>query len=157
MKSAGLAFAVLLGVTGTAAVAADNHSHHAAPDDGRAVLELSEPERAMILEEMRLFLSGVEKITGALARDDMAAVATEARQMGVKMTHDVPPALREKLPQAFRQLGFTVHREFDALALDAESMKDPRHSLRQLSGTLQKCVSCHASYQIRPQPLAAGH
>ncbi|MHB1352355.1 MAG: hypothetical protein ACYC5S_07395 [Thiobacillus sp.] len=156
MKPASLALAVLLGVTATV-VAADNHSHHAAPEDRRAVLELSEPERAMVLEEMRLFLSGVEKITDALARDDMAAVAAEARQMGVKMTHDVPPALRGKLPQAFRQLGFTVHREFDALALDAENKKDPRHSLKQLSGALQKCVSCHASYQIRPQPLAAGH
>ena len=158
MKPASLAFAVVLGVSATAAIAADTHSHHAAPsDDRRAALELSEPERAMILEEMRLFLVGVEKITGALAREDMAAVAAEARELGVKMTHEVPPALREKLPQGFRQLGFTVHREFDALALDAESMKDPRHSLQQLSATLQKCVSCHASYQIRPQALAAGH
>lgn len=155
MKSASLLFALVWGMNATTAVAADTHSHHAAPtEDRRAVLELSETERAMILEEMRLFLVGVEKLTGALAREDMAAVATEARELGVKMTHEVPPALREKLPQAFRQLGFTVHRDFDALALDAESVKDPRHSLQQLSATLQKCVSCHAGYQIRPQPLA---
>lgn len=158
MKSASLLLALALGMNATAAVAADPHSHHAAPaEDRRAVLELSETERAMILEEMRLFLVGVGKMTGALAREDMAAVAAEARELGVKMTHEVPPALREKLPQAFRQLGFSVHREFDALALDAESMKDPRHSLQQLSATLQKCASCHARYQIRPQPLAAEH
>jgi cytochrome c556 len=160
MKPASLVFAVLLGLDATAATAADTHSHHGAhapADDTRAVLELSDTERAMILEEMRLFLSGVQKMTAALAQQDMAAVAAEAREMGVKMTHEVPPALRAKLPQEFRQLGFSVHRDFDELALDAENIKDAGHSLKQLSATLKKCVSCHATYQIRSQPLAALH
>lgn len=161
MKPVRLVFALLLGLLGnTSVAAADSHSHHgesAPARDARAVLELSEGERAMILEEMRLFLSGVQKLTAALAEQDMAVVAEEARGMGVKMTHEVPPALRAKLPQEFRQLGFSVHRDFDALALDAESMKDAGHSLRQLSTTLQKCVSCHATYQIRPQSLHDQH
>jgi uncharacterized protein YggL (DUF469 family) len=69
--------------------------------------------------------------------------------MGQKMVHEVPPALRAKLPLEFRQLGFSVHRDFDQIALDAESLKDVSHSLNQLSDTLQKCVGCHATYQIQ--------
>lgn len=155
MKRASVVFAILLG-NAAATFAAETHSHQGANPparDARAVLELGEGERAMILEEMRFFLSGMQKLTAALAERDMATVAAEAREMGLKMTHEVPPALRAKLPQEFRQLGFSVHRDFDALALDAERMKDAGHSLRQLSTTLQKCVSCHATYQIRPQSL----
>ena len=143
--------AVLLGLNlAPAAHAEEAHAHHPAPAaDGRVVLALTPGERAMILEEMRMFLGGVQKMTDALGRQDMPAVAEAARGLGQKMVHEVPPALRAKLPQDFRQLGFSVHRDFDQIALDAEAMKDVSHSLGQLSATLQKCVACHASYQIR--------
>lgn len=142
----------------TAAYAQDPHSNHHAPaTDGRAVLALTPDERAMILDEMRTFLDGVQKVTDALAREDMSAVAHAARSMGQKLTHEVPPALRAKLPMEFRQMGSAVHREFDQIALDAESLKDVRYSLNQLSVTLQKCVSCHATYQIQSPLLNAAH
>jgi len=150
MKPNQTLLAVLLSMNLAAAYADDTHTqHHAPTHDGRAVLELSPDERAMILDEMRMFLDGVEKMTGALGRQDMPALAEAARNLGQKMVHEVPPALRAKLPQEFRQLGFSVHRDFDQIALDAESMKDVSYSLNQLSATLQKCVACHASYQIQ--------
>jgi len=150
MKPNQALLAVLLSLSLAAAHADDPHAQHHAPlRDGRAVLELSPDERAMILDEMRMFLDGVEKMTGALGRQDMPALAEAARNLGQKMVHEVPPALRAKLPQEFRQLGFSVHRDFDQIALDAESMKDVSYSLNQLSATLQKCVACHASYQIQ--------
>jgi hypothetical protein len=150
--------AALLGLNlMTAATAQDMHAHHAPVADGRAVLELAPGERAMILEEMRMFLAGVQTMTGALGRQDMPAVAEAARGLGQKMVHEVPPALRAKLPLEFRQLGFSVHRDFDQIALDADSLKDVSHSLNQLSATLQKCVACHASYQIRATGLDAEH
>lgn len=149
MKRKTMIPAALLCLVTSAGMAQDMHAHHASAADGRAVLELAPAERAMILEEMRMFLDGVQKMTGALAQQDMPAAAEAARGMGQKMVHEVPPALRAKLPLEFRQLGFSVHREFDQIALDAESMKDVSHTLNQLSGTLQKCVACHASYQIR--------
>lgn len=146
-----LPLAALLSLTlAAAAHAADPHAHHHAPaTDGRALLALTPGERAVILDEMRAFLDGVQKVTDALAREDMPAVAHAARSMGQKLTHEVPPTLRAKLPQEFRQLGFSVHRDFDQIALDAESLKDVSYSLNQLSATLQKCVACHASYQIQ--------
>ncbi len=153
------ALAALLSLTlTTTAYAEDPHANHHAPAaDGRTVLHLAPDERAMILEEMRMFLGGVQKMTDALGRQDMPAVAEAARGVGQKMVHEVPPALRAKLPQEFRQLGFTVHREFDQIALDAESLKDVSYSLNQLSATLQKCVACHASYQIQVPLHSAAH
>lgn len=148
---------VLLSLTLTGAMAADPHHLHAAGAvDGRAVLELTPAERAMILDEMRQFLDGVQKMTGALGQQDMQATADAARNMGQKMVHELPPALRAKLPVEFRQLGFAVHRDFDQIALDAESLKDVSYSLNQLSGTLQQCVSCHSAYQIRTPALYDG-
>ena len=139
------------------ASAAETHHTHGVAADTRVVLELTPTERAMILEEMRLFLDGVQKMTGALAKPDMPAVADAARGLGQKMVHEVPPALRAKLPQAFRQLGFSVHREFDQIALDADSLKDVSTSLNQLSGTLNKCVSCDATYQIQTSVINDTH
>lgn len=150
MKIRDAILAVILNTTMVTAHAQDAHlQHHQPAHDRRVILELSPDERAMILEEMRMFLSGIQRMTGALAKPDMLAAAEAARGMGQKMVHDVPPALRAKLPLEFRQLGFSVHRDFDQIALDAESLKDVSHSLNQLSDTLQKCVSCHATYQIQ--------
>lgn len=132
-----------------AASAQDPEHAHAPAHDDRVVLELTAAERAMILEEMRLFLGGVGQLSGALGRQDMAGAAEAASALGPKLAHEVPPALRAKLPQDFRQLGASVHRDFDQIALDAGSLGDVSHSLGQLSATLQKCVACHAAYQIR--------
>jgi len=155
MKRQPAILAALLSLIVTTTYAEDPRSHHAQvpAHDSRVVLELTPGERAMILEEMRMFLDGVQRMSGALATQDMRATAEAARGMGQKMVHEVPPELRAKLPLEFRQLGFSVHRDFDQIAMDAESLKDVSTTLNQLSVTLQKCVSCHATYQIRtPAP-----
>jgi hypothetical protein len=141
--------AVVLSLNLGAASAQDPKPAHASGHYDRVVLELTPAERALVLEEMRLFLGGIGQLSGALGRQDMAAAAEAARAMGLKLAHEVPPALRAKLPQDFRQLGSSVHRDFDQIALDAASLGDVSHSLSQLSATLQKCVACHAAYQIR--------
>ncbi|MBW8330295.1 MAG: hypothetical protein K0M48_14425 [Thiobacillus sp.] len=139
-----------------AAHAQDPHAHTPAADT-RAILPLTPDERAVLLDEMHRFLDGVQKITAALGREDMPAVVAAARGVGQKMAHEVPPALRAKLPMEFRQLGASVHGDFDQIALDAESLKDVSYSLSQLSATLQKCVSCHTMYQIQGPALNARH
>lgn len=144
--------ALSLSLSGVMAAESHPEHDHGAARDKRVVLTLTSEERAMILEEMRGFLSGVQVMTAALGKNDMQATAEAARGMGQKMVHEVPPALRAKLPQEFRQLGFGVHSEFDQIAMDAESMKDVSYSLSQLSATLQKCVACHGVYQIQARP-----
>jgi len=107
-------------------------------DDRRIALRLEPAERALVLTEMRGFLGATQQIAAAAARNDAAAIAAAA-----------------KLPLEFKQLGHSVHQDFDRIALDAEALGDTRHALAQLGETLNKCVACHAMYQIAP-PAAAG-
>ena len=133
------------------------HENHAKAADERTALVLKPDERAVVLLEMRQFLSGVQLMTDAFARDDAKALAQAARSLGKATAHEVPPALRAKLPMEFKQLGFSVHNDFDQIAMDAESLGDMKHSMTQLSSTLQKCVACHTIYQIQNEPYPALH
>jgi hypothetical protein len=126
----------------------------AAPD-GRVAIVVEPPERDLLLQEMRLFLEGLQTITAGLEKDDLGAVAAGARGLGSKMTGDVPPALMTKLPLEFKTLGLSVHRDFDQIALDAEGLGMPKHTLGQVSAVMQKCVACHRTYQLRTEVTVA--
>ena len=131
----------------------DEHAHdHANLKDERRVLKLEPSERAMILLEMRQFLSGIQIMTEALSRDDLNAVAKATKPLGNLATHDIPDSLKAKLPKEFKQFAFSVHSGFDQLAMDAESLGDTKHTQKQLSGILQNCVSCHSMFQIHAAP-----
>jgi hypothetical protein len=120
----------------------------AADKDNRQTLTLSEAQRGHVLDEMRALLSGTQNILAALSRDDMTAVANHARPLGMGMAHKAEDHLKGALPEGFMKLGMSVHQDFDQIATDAESRKDPKLTLRQLSESMSKCVSCHATYQI---------
>ena len=119
--------------------------------DTRTVIQLSPQHRSLVLTEMRQFLAGLQQLSVALSQDDMETVTRVARSLGSPMTHDVPPDLKQALPEGFRKRGFSVHKDFDQIALDAESLGDSQHTLSQLGATLSKCVSCHSTYQIHVQ------
>jgi len=118
-------------------------------EDGRVAVILEPGERALMLREMREFVSGLQLVADALSRDDMQGVAKASREMAAARAHDVPLALMGKLPLEFKTLALGTHREFDTIATDAEANGTPKHALAQLSDVLQKCVACHASYQVK--------
>ena len=118
--------------------------------DGRAEILLSAADRDLVLAEMRTFLNSVQGITLALTRDDLGLVAEQARSVGLAAAAQVPVSLVQALPLEFKTLGRSLHADFDQLALDAEQLGDPEHSLRQLGDILGKCVACHASYRLTP-------
>lgn len=118
-------------------------------EDGRVAILLEPGERVLILREMRAFVAGLQLMSDALTRDDMKGVAKVAREMGTARAHDVPLAMMGKLPLEFKTLAFSVHGGFDTIAIDAETIGMPKHTLGQLSGVLQKCVACHSSYQVK--------
>lgn len=118
-------------------------------EDGRVAVVLAPGERTLVLREMRGFVAGVQQIADALSRDDMKGVADAARAMGSARMHAAPVAMLGKLPIGFKELAFGVHRGFDTIAVDAESIGTPKHSLAQLSGILQQCAACHAAYALR--------
>lgn len=125
------------------------HSGFAQEADHRQILCLTEPEKDYVLNEMRSLLNGTQQIVGALAKDDMKAVAESARALGLTMKHKAENPLHEVLPKEFMMLGISMHKDFDAIAADAETLKNPKHTLQQLNDTMAKCNACHASYQIR--------
>ena len=118
-------------------------------EDGRVAILLEPSERVLILREMRAFVAGLQLMSDALSRDDMKGVAKVARGMGTARAHDVPLAMMGKLPLEFKTLAFSVHGGFDTIAIDAETIGMPKHTLGQLSDVLQKCVACHSSYQVK--------
>jgi hypothetical protein len=79
----------------------------------------------------------------------MGTVAQEARALGLAMAGKGEDHLKSVLPEPFMRLGISVHKDFDNISHDAQSIKDPLHTLRQLGEAMKKCDSCHASYQIR--------
>lgn len=119
------------------------------PADRRAPLVLLDEERHIVLEEMRNFLAVLQTITDALVREDMKEIARAARTMGSGAANEIPPKTVAKLPEEFKVLAGGVHTTFDLMALDAESLADPRHTLTQMNDLLQKCNACHGIYQIK--------
>ena len=120
--------------------------------DGRQALVLTEPERDLVLTEMRTFLQSVQQITFGVSHKDMALVVSSAKAVGAAAQNSVPGSLIKKLPLDFKKLGFDTHQKFDQLAMDAEEFGDPAHSLRQLTELMSNCVACHELYRIDQQP-----
>lgn len=123
-------------------------AHTPTGSDGRAEIALAPGDRDLVLAEMRTFLSAVQGITVALTKEELQTVALQARAVGAAAIGQVPPSLMQALPLEFKTLGRSVHADFDQLALDAEQLGDPEHSLRQLGDILDKCVTCHATYRF---------
>ncbi|MCC6656758.1 MAG: hypothetical protein IT512_01090 [Rhodocyclaceae bacterium] len=121
----------------------------AKPADQRAPLVLLDEERHLVLLEMRNFLAVLQTITDAITREDMKEIARAARSMGSGAANEIPPKTVAKLPEEFKVLAGGVHTTFDLMALDAESLADPKHTLVQMNELLQKCNACHGIYQIK--------
>ncbi|NOT18175.1 MAG: hypothetical protein HOP20_08960 [Sulfuriferula sp.] len=120
----------------------------AAEVDNRQKLVLNAEQRNLVLNEMRMMLAGTQGIVAALSQNDMDAVAKQARTLGMSMGREAGGHLHSVLPMEFKQLGMSSHQDFDAIAMDAESLKDPKHTLQQLGDAMNKCIACHSVYQI---------
>lgn len=116
--------------------------------DTRQKLVLNQEQRSLVLTEMRMMFASTQGIVAALSQDDMAAVAKYARSSGMAMGREAGGHLHHALPAEFKQLGMSVHQDFDMIATDAESFKDPKHTLQQLGAVMNKCIACHTVYQI---------
>jgi len=116
--------------------------------DKRQALNLNQQQQAHVLTEMRGMLSATQAIVKALATDDMNAVSQHARPFGMSMKKKPEIELRSALPKSFRVLGMAVHQDFDKIADDAETLKNPKHTLQQLAQTLDRCKGCHETFRI---------
>ncbi len=103
-----------------------------ADGDTRQEIRLNQAERLFVLAEMRAYVVSLQKMMDALARDDMATIASAARPMGMQAMSGVPPTLMSKVPDGFRQLGMPTHMAFDQIANNAESGATTKSILGQL-------------------------
>lgn len=139
-------YALVLCLTMTAVMAEDK--------DERKILLLNETQRNHILTGMRNMLNGTQQILQALSEEDLKTVARHARRVGIEKAHKGENHLHSLLPKDFMQLGMSVHQSFDQIATGAEILKNPKHTLSQLSTTMQYCNACYAAYQIRTNELS---
>ncbi|MEW6313802.1 MAG: hypothetical protein AB1513_07125 [Pseudomonadota bacterium] len=117
--------------------------------DNRTAIVLQAGERDLILTEMRGLLASVHGIVQGAARGDPKQIAQAARASGMAAAADVNPALMARLPLPFKSLGMSVHEDMDALAAAAETGQSTPELMKMLSTTLEKCVGCHANWQLR--------
>ena len=115
--------------------------------DGRIPIVVSSEERDFVLAEMRSFLDGVRQINEAAIDNDRNAIAAAAAPLGREVETHAPSGLPGKLPLGFKRLGFSVHDDFDWIAESAASA-EMIEIQRQLNSTLEKCVTCHATYSL---------
>jgi hypothetical protein len=108
-------------------------------------------ERNQVLYEMREFLHGLYNIQIALSNEDMKAVAVTAKPMG-GLLERFPSSVRERLPEEFTQIAIALREAFEALARDAESKGDMRHTAGQIAEVLTYCSGCHDTYRFQLMP-----
>jgi cytochrome c556 len=117
--------------------------------DRRTPVTVSDTTRQMVLDEMRGFVEALGVIAGALAREDMAAVAAAAEPHGMRAMKKFPKPNMMEMPESFRAIGRTVHQDFDRLAADARGGGDVRQALVTVSQALAKCSGCHTAYRLQ--------
>lgn len=121
--------------------------------DGRTAVLLAPAERDFILTEMRQLLRAVHGVVTGVSDTDQTQghpqAAAAARSAGMKMAVDDNPGLILKLPLPMKQLGMSVHRDFDELADAINTGTTSQDILQRLSTITTKCLTCHEMYQIR--------
>ena len=119
--------------------------------DNRTAVVLGASERELILSEMRGLLSATQGILEGINQGNMRQVVLSSRSAGMAAAADVNPVLMAKLPLPFKSLGMSVHHDMDDLAKAAENGKPAAELQQMLTGTLLKCVACHAAWQLKAE------
>jgi hypothetical protein len=70
------------------------------------------------------------------------------RAVGMGMAADVEPAIMMKLPLAFKRMGMSVHRDFNAIADGIEQAETGPQTLQRLSNIMSRCTTCHDMYRL---------
>lgn len=116
--------------------------------DGRTEIALAPVERNQILAEMRQLLKGVQGVVTAVNEQNAKGIEAAARAVGMGMALDVEPAIMMKLPLPFKQMGMSVHRDFDAIADGVAQGEASSHTLQRLSSIMSRCTTCHDLYRL---------
>ena len=122
-----------------------------AESDQRETVYLDEENRAFVIKEMQLFVSGLQQALTALADGDMKRVSSALRMLGMESMSTAPPTLMSSVPMGFRQIGMPIHMAFDKLAAAVDQGATTEEILSGLGAAMNRCVACHAAYRIEPK------
>lgn len=136
------------GSDGPAARAGQQEGQPPQHEDTRKPVVVPGPARATVLAEMRQMLEAVNGVLAASVPFDRAAVREAALSGGTRIAVDRDPAMAERLPDAFVELGASTHRDFDALAETVAAGASRDTVLSRLANLTAKCVACHATYRL---------
>lgn len=118
------------------------------PNTSRTVILLDASEREYVLAEMRGMLSSVQQIILGIANNDRVAIAKAASAAGMSVAADDNPRLLAKLPMELKTLGFSAHKDMDALAAAAKNGVPYTEIMNMLGTSMAKCVACHQTWQL---------
>lgn len=116
--------------------------------DLRTDLHLPSKGRDKVLAEMRQLLKASFGVISGLSTGNMKQVEQGARSGGMGIAADMDPAIMNKLPTVFREMGMSVHRDFDALADGVVQGESTQQILTRLSSLMSHCVACHEQYRL---------
>ena len=97
-------------------------------------------------QNMRDHLATIQAIVGAIAHDDMGAVAAAAGRIGSSAAMTQMCEHMGAAAPGFTPMALNFHRTADTIAEAARS-GDRQRVLAALDQTLQTCVGCHAAYR----------
>lgn len=117
-------------------------------DDGRLAVQLTKDERNALLLEMRTWLQSTQAVLKAVSDKNFEEVHRVAKISGMSAEADTPASLFRKLPAAMKALGFDTRKKFDEIADDAIKLRNPEHTIKQLSNTMNSCIACHSTYRF---------
>jgi len=120
----------------------------------RIAIELPAAARAQLLSEMRDYELGVQQIVQGLVKDDKQQIEGAAIPVGSKALKRIPLTTMAKLPYEYKQAEIGMHRDFDRIAIMAHQGKDAKTIQLKLADSMNRCISCHASYELPPPPPA---
>ena len=114
----------------------------------RTPVVLRPNEKTALLADMREYLKGVQSIISALVKEEMDTVSAVAESLGIINIVDRPLVFQSTSGTRFRDLAALVHINFEEMAIDARTHRNPKSTLERLAPLLKRCVTCHENYYL---------
>lgn len=146
---------VLWGVTVVVALVAFVRGSTKQLPDERLEIQVSPEERELVLKEMRTILASVNGVVTGLSQEDMKRVEESARAAGMGMAVE-ESALVAKLPIEFKEMGLSLHRDFDDLADATKKGASQEEILQRMARLTARCNGCHDIFRLGGVRASAG-
>lgn len=121
--------------------------------DARQLVKFPESMRLHTIASMRDHLLALQEINEALAKGefDRAGGIAEKRLGMSSLEQHGAAHIAPFMPKGMQETGTNMHKAASRFAVEAQNASvsnDVRPALAALSGVMQQCVACHATYRL---------